>query len=52
MIHLKKSIDIVEKYFEDFSNLLNDDGELIITTPILQKRKNTKYFKKTLKNIW
>ena len=29
------SIDIIETYFEDFNNLLNDDGEIITTTPIL-----------------
>lgn len=29
------SIDIIETYFKDFNNLLNDDGEIITTTPIL-----------------
>lgn len=30
-------LTIIEKYFEEFNNLLNDDGEIIISTPKLQK---------------
>lgn len=29
------SLNIIETYFKDFNNMLNDGGELIITTPIL-----------------
>lgn len=29
------SLDIIENYFEEFNKLLNDDGEIIISTPIL-----------------